>query len=219
MAQGTRNRWVRVATTGLGVLVCTGLVGCLNTDKDKKDKIAKQPAPTPGLYGTPSLPNGANAKALPPNPYGTTGLQQTGGFAQPADRTGTNTLKTSVPPQNFGGPSYNAPSTIGAPANPNPSFVPSPLPGQGNFQPTGAVNPPGGFTGYNTNSSPNPAAPVGRTATNSPPAPTLTDVGPIPPAPPTGFDNASFQTGAFPIAPPVPPVPPLASGANAFGPK
>ena len=35
MAHGTRGRWLRVAATGFGVMLCTGLVGCMGWDKSK----------------------------------------------------------------------------------------------------------------------------------------------------------------------------------------
>ncbi len=116
MAQGTRGRWVRVATTGFAVLLCTGLVGCLNTDKDKKKDLAKRP--TPGLPGTPSIgPNGnAIGKTGPTNnQFGTgtntnTGIVQTGGFNQPRPG-GAGSLPPGYNPGDF---NRNYPAQPGA---------------------------------------------------------------------------------------------------------
>jgi hypothetical protein len=193
MAQGTRNCWNRIAATGLGLLVCSSLVGCMNNDKHKDTKLTKQP--TPGLPGTTTLPNNnANAKNnLPPNPYGanTGGIQQTGGFGQMRPGTGT-------PPA----PNWNvqpgAPGTIGAPTQPGTSFAPS-------VQPGAPVAPPS-WGSNNTGTSPQPLA------TMSPSLPAHFDPLPQPPAPPPGHVSASGSelVGGSVVQPPLAPVAPIA---------
>src|SRR5262245_35552638 len=130
MAQGTRGRWLRVAASGFGVVLCSGLVGCWNMDKPK-DSVGGG-KPTPGLPGTPTLQPGmgnpaANKTGQPGGQFTGTGanLQPSGGMQPGAGlgqtRTGTNGLNTNMigavqpidsrqPPSNFGG--------IGAPAQP-----------------------------------------------------------------------------------------------------
>lgn len=195
MAQGTR-KWVRVATAGLGVLVCSGLVGCMNTDKDKeKNRIgAKQPTPSPGLYGTPTI--GANGTASRTPAAGSTGIQQTGFSQQRVGTTGQNTLNTpGVPPQNFGGPSNfgTPPATIGTPGL--PGIVPNVQPGANGTQPTGAIAPPSwGSTNTSPNPSPGAPLPVNTTASASPLSPSLTDI-PLPPGP-------RGAEGSLPVQPP-----------------
>ncbi|WP_162670604.1 hypothetical protein [Gemmata massiliana] len=179
MAQGTRGRWLRGAAVGLGVVLCTGLVGCMNTDKDKKDKLpAKQPSP--GLTGTPLIPPGSQSisKTGGSPGFGTgygngSGIQQTGGTTPSrVGSSGVNTL--SSPPQtslpsNYGNSSAQpgSPGTIGAPAQPN--FVPSVEPPAGGF---GSANP-----SPNSNSMPKTTALSANENT-----PSLLDV-PLPPPP------------------------------------
>ncbi|MBN9120685.1 MAG: hypothetical protein J0I06_16300, partial [Planctomycetes bacterium] len=155
MAQGTRGRWVRAAATGFGVVLCTGLVGCMNSDKPKDTKATRQPGP--GLPGTPMLQPGAGAGAAANRtpqpglgqPYNGPGgnIQPTGGFGTTGTSgsfrtgsTGVNPLTTSVPQPNFSAPP-GAPGTIGAPAQPGmyPSMQPSVLPVWGAGGPLGAA--------------------------------------------------------------------------------
>jgi hypothetical protein len=160
MAQGTRGRWVRVAAAGLGVLVCGGLGGCMNADKDKKDKaVVKQPA-TPGLPGTPLVgANGTAGRPGTPPPYTPGGgIQPAGGVGQPrvgSPSGGQNTLNTTAPQPNFAGypnVARAAGSPLGAPANPNPAFV----------RPSGRrPTAPGGLHRSNTNPGPAPGAGTG----------------------------------------------------------
>lgn len=111
MAHGTRGRWVRVAATGFGVLLCTGLIGCMNSDKPKDLKQTKAPT---GLPGTPTLaPNGGamTKTGQPPlNGVGANGqpnniLSPTGVNATPTRfaSTGNNTLNTggNIQPVNY----------------------------------------------------------------------------------------------------------------------
>ncbi|AWM40465.1 hypothetical protein C1280_28095 [Gemmata obscuriglobus] len=208
---------MRLAATGLGMLVCTGLVGCMNTGKDKeKNKIgAKQPAPTPGLPGTPTISTGA-ARMPGANPYSTTGIQQTGGVAQQqrVGTTGQNTLNTpGVPQPNFGGPSsYGTPNTtIGAPGQTGvmPSVQPPPsgLSPASSGSPLGAA-PPGNWPGAGTGTAAGAAPSAGRVSLSTPPAPQLNSLEPLPPPPP-GSSTERASGGAYtPLAAPVPPAPP-----------
>ncbi len=202
MAQGTRRRWVRAATTGLSVMLCTGLVGCM--DKDKKDTKATT-APKAGLPGTPMLPQtNTGAAKWQPNTgaFGGAGsnIQPTGGGfgTQPGaapyqpGRTGMNTnTGGSVQPANYTAqPGF--PGALGAPVQPTGGYpTPSVQPG-----PIGAA----------------PVAPAGGVAAgyspSNPPAPALGLDGPLPPPAPT---HGEFAGGALvPPAPPTPIAPPSA---------
>ena len=195
MAQGTRGRWVRGAAAGLGVLLCTGLVGCMNTDKDKKDKLAtKQPGP--GLPGTP--PIGANGQSITKTggapAFGAgasgSGIQQTGGITpQRYGSTGSNSLTS--PPQTFGNTSAQpgSPGTIGAPASP---IVPSVYPS--GSSPIGAASPSGGFGSIPSNLK-DPLVSNG---------PAFLETPPLPPPPP-GSPTASGTQLA--VQPPLAPGP------------
>ncbi|AMV25082.1 hypothetical protein VT84_11850 [Gemmata sp. SH-PL17] len=215
MAQGTRGRWLRVAAAGLGMVLCTGLVGCMNTDKDKKDKLPTK-QPSPGLTGTPLIPPGSQSISKTGgspgfgSAYGNgSGIQQTGGaIPSRVGSSGVNTL--SSPPQtglpsNFSNPSAQpgSPGTIGAPAQ--PSFMPS-------------VEPPAGGVGSaNPNSNSNSVQQ--KHAALSTNTPSLVDV-PLPPPPPdapTAAANtpsvAQLPNSLQPIAPPLAP-PSAPSGAS-----
>ncbi len=129
MAQGTRGRWMRVAATGFGVLLCTSLVGCMNSDKPKD--LRKQ-----GLPGTPSLsatnPGAANARTrMGTQQYGGPGanLQQgsptspAAGLGAGATRygtSGTNSYNSGAQPTNFNtyGANPGQPGVIGSPTIP-----------------------------------------------------------------------------------------------------
>lgn len=215
MAHGTRGRWVRVAATGFGVLIGTGLIGCMHTDKDKKEKTATK-TPTPGLPGTPMISaNGTASRTAAPNQFGSGGIQQAAGTGQPrVGSTGLNTLNTSVPPQTFGGPNANtfAPATISAPAN--PGLVPS-------VQPAGGTAP---ISHNNPPASPSPLAPSSTVASASPVLPSNGAVEPLPPPPPGlptstagNFAVAPPVSTLGPIEPPIPSAPPPGSTVGAPG--
>ena len=102
MAHGTRGRWMRVATTGFGVVLCTGLAGCMNTDKPKETKATPK-LPPPGLTGTPMLPGGAGAGAVgrtgqPTGQFVGAGanLQPGGGFSPPAGRSPASGIRATA---------------------------------------------------------------------------------------------------------------------------
>src|SRR5438105_3063201 len=82
MAHGLR-RWVgRAAQTGLGLVLCTGLAGCLGNDKKPP---VKQIGPPPGATGrvgqpgTPAYPGGTAAGLQPGAGMGS-GVQPAGGM-------------------------------------------------------------------------------------------------------------------------------------------
>jgi hypothetical protein len=195
MPQGTRGMWARAVYSGLGALFCLGVVGCMGTEKDRitPPRIGTGntgKAVQPGLPGTPILPGSSGSATRqtttsPPassNPYnglGNGGIQQTGGFTQ-----GTATSATSrgfVPPA----------------ASPTPSPV---IPPVG----PGATPPSAGFGGMPAPAMDYPNS-QGRGASFNPPAPDLSNLGPIPPSPPGTVATASNFS---PIVPPqVPPVP------------
>lgn len=186
MAQGTRSRWVRAAAAGLGVLLCTGLVGCMNWDKPKDTKLGKQPGK--GLPGTPSLDAAGNpVTKAGQTPYQFNGpganLQQVGGVpptpgmngAPPrVGTTGLNTNTTGcVQPASYTNSNFASPG-ISAPVQ--PGVMPAA---------TGAPNSPWGI-GAN------------------PPPPQLGE--PVPPLPPPasstiGGDPFSPQPPGSPLAP------------------
>jgi hypothetical protein len=217
MAQGTRGRWLRVAATGFGVVLCTGLVGCMNSDKPKDTKVATK-QPTQGLPGTPTLPPGNNGTAMNRTPGGTgayggtaigaggtyggagSNLIQTGGVtgptgsglgaAGPRGATGQNTGSGS---SNFGTNYQQLP-----PGTPGMMGTPT-VPTTGTVQPAGGVG---------------MGAPLDRGApsgvVNAPP-PEL-----LPPAPPGPLGHGPVtgsgysDPGVGPIAlPPTPPLDPI----------
>jgi hypothetical protein len=195
MAQGTRGRWIRTAATGLGVLLCSGLVGCWNADKPRENGLFKKTGLV-GLPGTPKLPeNGAGTLGKTGQPAGTTGQVRTG--------TGMGAGTGTQPAGGFGNyPNYPAQpgntGAIGAPTQ--PGFVPSV--GPSSYQPTGASGTPGASLGGST---------TGAGAYVSPPPPALSTVEPLPPGPPSyptgaGVDPAGVQplapVGGPPMSPP-----------------
>ena len=196
MAHGLRGR---AAAIGAGVLLCTGLVGCM----DKGNKPISKP------YATPPLAKGTTATAPPGSrpvnpvtPAGGTSWQQPGGVQPaggvPAPATATNYAAPSqfdatggANPNAYGG--VNAPRVPGnyGTGAPMPGVVPSVTPG--GFQ--GAV-PPADPVGL-------PSVARGQTATTAryvdpEPAPvTLTD-GPIPPPAPR---QPSYAPAVAPVVP------------------
>jgi hypothetical protein len=175
-------------------MVCTGLIGCQDTNWAKpKDTTKITKAPTPGLPGLQTMPsgnNGAVTKTGQPNNTFTgagSNLQQSGGiagsnFSQGPTRTGINTNNSSVQPIGYnGGPNMPQQPGIGAPAL--PGVVPA------------SVNPPGT---YNPNFNP--------------PVPQLGE--PVPPAPPVGIGpSAPSEFG------PLVPTPPGAAQYPPYQPK
>ena len=196
MAQGSRGRWLRVASTGFGVVLCTGLVGCMNGDAPKNTKATPK-LPPPGLTGTPMLPSGAGAGAVgrtgqPSGQFAGAGanLQPAGGF-QPAggsfagQRYPTNGLNGNTTGQP---PAYNNAAAPGAPGFTNaptqPGYVP---PSAQPILPAGGSGSPSQYLG---------GAPY------SPPPPSLQDT-PLPPGPPVYGPPG----GAEPVGGILPPVP------------
>jgi hypothetical protein len=121
MAQGKRGRWVRVAATGLGVLLCTGLVGCMNNDKPKG--IQKAPVGLPGTATLPANNTGAmNGRTGAQNQFtGQGGASPAAGLGAGQQRfgnTGTSNFNGGVQPTNFNtfGANPGQPGTVGTPA-------------------------------------------------------------------------------------------------------
>jgi hypothetical protein len=190
MPQGPRRGWVRAAFTGLGVVLCTGLVGCMNSDKDKfPPRIGtntKQPGPMPNAPRIPGQPGSGGVGLGPAGQPGTNTFQPTGGFGANTGRMGgvPNTGPTN-PAGGFGG--------SGAPAGVVPSM------GPGAFQPSttnnfGSARPDPNFAPISPSGG-NPAF------ANNPPAVTLTTTGidPIPPSRPD-LTPGNYE----PLQPPVP---------------
>ena len=144
MPQGTRGR---TAYLGLGLIICSGLVGCM--DNDKKPLSSKPAAP--GLPNTPLLNNGTSqgrpASGAPQQNWNVNGQPAQNGYPQ----TGggypqSNNIQQTNFPQN-GMPMRNATGTINAPTIPgqqqqypsstqyNPGVVPNVGP-QSNAMPT-----------------------------------------------------------------------------------
>jgi hypothetical protein len=85
MSQGPRRGWVRAVFTGLGIIVCTGLVGCWSADKDKDSIPQKYGSNTKqvgaGLPNTPRIPGMPGSGGIGVNGQPTNnGLQPAGGF-------------------------------------------------------------------------------------------------------------------------------------------
>jgi hypothetical protein len=192
MAHGTRSRAWRVAVAGAGALLCGGLVGCMNTDKQKDAKVPTKPGI--GLPGTPTLPSGTGTGTATKT-GAPTGTAAPGAFAgaganlQPQQRIGTTGQNT-----NTGGGTIQ-PAGFAAPAGPQPGFgggISPPTP------PSGAL--PGGPVPAPTMSMPKwdtNYQPIGSGPTN-PALPPMTDIAPI--APP----GAPIGPGAS-VLPPQPP--------------
>jgi hypothetical protein len=207
MPQGSRGRWVRAAFTGLGIVLMSGTMGCMN-DKDKllppKFGANKQPGTglpnTRMLPGTPGSGLGSTAGGQPSyNNYG--GMQPTGGFAG-----------SSGAGKPYGGTGY----TTGAGGSSGfgaggvvPSMGSGAMPGgsaEFGGSPTGYGGSAGssGYGGYKDAGSS-----YGGYGGGSPAAPGLgVPGGPIPPAPPGGGLGAGDVT---------PPAAPLAPGLKPSG--
>jgi hypothetical protein len=195
MTQGPRRGWVRAAFTGLGVVLCAGLVGCMNGDKEKgfPPRIGANSKQTPMITNT-STPR------IPGQPgSGGVGLGPTGQPGQPNANTfqptsfGSNTGRMGGTPNS--GLSNTGVNTGGggAPAGVVPSASPGSFgPASSNSFGTGSVQPISAHTGGN----------IGSNFPTNPPAVTLTNPGldPIPPSPRSENGLGGFE----PIQPPVP---------------
>ncbi|MBM3978785.1 MAG: hypothetical protein FJ304_00605 [Planctomycetes bacterium] len=171
MAQGTRRRLVRLATASFGVLLSTSLVGCLNWDKSKDTKKNNQP--TPGLYGTPTIPPGGQPPVNNTGAFKGPGgnLQNTGAPRQPSNGFNTNTGNYGQPVDYRGQPGGPTPfGTPGIPGAQPPVFGSNPPPpslpldgiyppGPPPYSPPGA--PAGGGFGVDVQPIAPPTAPPG----------------------------------------------------------
>ena len=194
MPQGPRRGWVRAAFTGLGVVLCTGLVGCMNGDKDKfPPKIGtntKQPGPGCRISVIPGQPEPAVLSS--DGATGTNTFQPTGGLGANTGRMGTvpnNSLTNPAGGFGAGGAGGVVPSA-----------------GPSTFQPTSTNNFGGGLSRPDAGAM-NPGA--GNGFAPNTPVGNMTDLGPIPP----GRPDAGFGSGD-PIAPPVPPTSTIIRGGN-----
>jgi hypothetical protein len=229
MAHGSRGRWLHAAT-GFGVMLCTALIGCQNTDQSK-DKAATK-LPGQGLYGTPTLPNNSANKM---QSSGLQNGQQNGQFA------GSNLIQTgatgqpgsNVQPANFVTPPSNSfqrpPSgnnwlqsgpqqQPNFPAQPGAGSQITPPAQTGIQQPQPPAPPSGGGFGM---ANPLPTN-SGLASGNTPPPPSLALDGSIPPpstsSAPSVRPGGSLGNDYVPIAPGSPPggipptiAPPLSS--------
>ena len=213
MAHGTRGRWVRATAAGFGVMLCTGLVGCKDIDKPKDKVTVRQPSP-----GLPNLQPIGRTGQQPVNqqyPYGTPGIQQTGGTGQmrPGTGMGGGMQPTGTNFNTGGAQQYNYPAQPGNPGSLGTPAQPGLVPSVG---PVGALSPAGGPTGM---PGPDYSHPAPNAFASNPPAPPLTDLGPLPPRPPSpsdGYATAGYGAQIPPPQPIVPgPVPPISP--NQFG--
>ncbi|MDB5311887.1 MAG: hypothetical protein JWO38_6089 [Gemmataceae bacterium] len=237
MAQGLRGR---LALLGAGVVLCTGLVGCMNDDKKTIGQLPTAKGSGPAVPGgmttrTPGPSSGftaggpgAQAGNWNPNPGG----------VQPASGT-------TYSDPTYGNPSARNPGMINRPTVPNQTGFGGPMPGpsgssyvpavgpstSSNFAPGGNAYPPQ-IIGYGSQNIPasgsapfgsDPAAgtttravaPAGASTANpyNPPAPDLRDV-PLPPAAPA---VPSYNPSVTPTDGPQAPLPPVAP-AGAYPP-
>jgi len=221
MAQGTRGRWLRVAATGFGVVICTGLIGCMNTDKKDTKITGKQPTPgLPGLQQIPPGGSGANAmtRTGAPGTFNSPGVQPAGGFTPGAGaapvRTGLNNNTSGSSQQYNYGAAPGAPGMISAPAR---TGIDPPSVSPGGIQPIGGIGGPVGMS---------PAG--GSSSTAFSPAPPALDNTPLPPPPPHSPTAGASTSGAVmsptlapidpgaPVAPVAPSMPP--AGTTGKGP-
>jgi hypothetical protein len=222
MSQGTRGRIRRAAIVGIGLLVGSGLTGCMD---DKKLPTANK-SPGPGLRGTPTI-DGASA-TRPGGSGGPAGVNvnsvgggmpsngvQTAGGTMPGGSSGTN--YGGANPNNFGAvgtptrqgygtaqgsgqqpTTYGQqPTTYGQPSGYNPGgVVPSVTPNTGGYQV------PSGYQG-----TANPTAGAARAQASDPSPPALNDLGPIPPSQPAGHVPSVVPANFQPVNPPSPMAP------------
>ncbi len=188
MSQGTRGR---AAYLGLGMILCTGLVGCM--EKDNKP-IGTKPA-GPGLPGTPMVQG--TPKTGQPN-WNVNGQPVNTGVGQaPVRPAGGSSFGTNQPGS---GGSMSTPAISGTyqPTQYNPNVVPSVGP-QSNAAPS---------------ASPSMVASAPSMRGQSEPLPSFSDV-PMPPSPP-----GSTVPSVNPILAPLPPAnpgPPIAMPASPGG--
>ena len=190
MSQGPRRGWLRTLLTGLGVVLCTGLVGCMNSDKDKNQQRfgTNTRQTTTGLPGTRPLPGQAGSGGVglqnPSFNGGTTSSIGTGG--QPNRAFGTQGMGNTVPAQGLG---------LGSNA-----VVPSVGPGGGQYVPVSGSNFGSGMPQSPQspagNMSSGSAYPRGTGYLNDPAAPALTNPGLAPPVP-----RGSSMSGSDVVAP------------------
>jgi|GEM_PF-3365949 len=218
MAQGTRGRWMRLAATGFGVLLCTSLVGCWNTDKPKDTKATTKQY-LPGTTRLDSAGNPINTNSSQNPAYRSTGLnsQSSSGLnSNPAAGLGNgqpqriytdgrNTNNSSVvQPANY----QDAPGFGGMPPGPAGAINSPAMPGI--VQPPAPTGRYGSASQYQNNSA---------GAGSVPPPPTLSTI-PSPPPPPPITSGAGDFGSAAPIPPPPPPglgVPPSTPPAGISG--
>jgi hypothetical protein len=174
--------------TGLGIVLCTGLVGCMNSDKDKlPSKIGAntKPAP-PGLPGLNRIPGQPGSGGVGVNNLGG---QPTGGGFQPAGNFGAGAGRQ---------PTFNTTGTgFGSGSNVVPSMNPGHQPLSTTGSGFGGGAPQHNFTGADTIGG--HAATSDPSYRSIPPAPSLVDPGLAPPARP----DAPAGEG-YPVAPPKP---------------
>ena len=199
MPQGVRGWCIRAMHTGLGVVLCAGAIGCMNTDKDRMPppKIGangpKGNSPPPGFPGIQPIPGstpvGTNTRQAPPgfntpNPATGMGSVQPAGFATgvgvPQARAGA---QPPVQPANF-----NQPQPIVPSAGPS-SFTGTQLPPPN----SGYINPQSNAGG---------------------PPPVNLDPALLPPAPPGNVtSNSNFAPVTVNPPQPLQPIAPIAPGA------
>jgi hypothetical protein len=246
MPHGLRVLAGRVARTGLGVVLCTSLLGCMNDDRKLINPMGKSGQPGSAGVGKAGQPN---PNAALGGQYGAGAqpgsvINQPGGMGRAGAAGGTNfqnpPLDARAQPGHPGSMGVPAVPTSGGALNPNQGFgaaggtnpvVPSvaPMTGTGTSQyqhpgpvtdtpagPTSSVRPQRGDN-Y-ANAAPIAVAGHARPGVAAdPPAPALVDM-PTPPAPPPGGITPSVS----PIGDVTPPLPPAAhpaprSPAGTFG--
>lgn len=209
MAHGSRGQARRMFLAGLGFVLCTSLVGCMETERKP---VGMQRQPGVGLPGTPMVNNtrpgqpGFQPVGGQPSAFGAqpnTGFQPAGAFgAQP--NTGFQPAGGMVQPGGVmpaGGQPYGRTGTYGvqtvpgaAPAPVGSSVVPpvGPYPSSGSYPgPTGALTP---------SSAPlSPAGSIrGQVSDFNPPVASLTDPGPVPPVTPSTSGSYAPQAPLSP---------------------
>lgn len=209
MAQGTRRLWHAI---GAGLMVCSGLAGCMNNEKKPLLPTARGPGLMPSANQRGSQVPGSSTTRTPTTGTmgntglpSTTGFQQSGGFQSgpmsPSQPTGTNWSSGGMGnPANTGSIQSPVIPGIQGPGDPlpmNSSAVPSVMPQSSNVSDPGWQQPTSLLASQPV--SARGTAPTTSFRASDPPPPELTDPMP-PPAPSYGGPISA-------VTPPTPSVP------------
>ena len=206
MPQGTRERIGRAAVVGLGVVLCSGLVGCLGDTGPKKNSLPPAKVDKSQWKTTVSPP--------PPGQVGATQPNRPVGTAQPGATVG---MQPGATP--YGGAPTGSTAIMGTPVRQNNAATMSPYPAGGNtpvpsvtpypsgVQPAGGTTPISQYPGNSLTParvSPEPNALNAGFRTTDPRTQALLDT-PLPPSAPSVFPPSVGPSS--PVTTPTAPMP------------